>query len=96
MRGLSRPVRIRLFAIPTRDTTSALPGFEATEPRVHRRLEEIGTVSVLGYNAVLGQRDSRTLVNDLKTVIQKQGGWAYEGTATALALLDNLTPWNWR
>jgi hypothetical protein len=54
---------------------------------------------VHGYHAALEEESLQGLVLRLEAVIAQRRGFAYEGAATALALLDFLTPWRrhrWR
>lgn len=57
------------------------------------RLEHIGQTFVLGYHAALDDPEPRRLAACLEEVESEFRGFAYEGAAMALTLLDLLTPW---
>jgi hypothetical protein len=51
---------------------------------------------VQGYHAALDDEALEALVTRLNTVADELRGFAYEGAAMALTLLDTLTPWKQR
>jgi hypothetical protein len=61
---------------------------------VRERLEQIGRVFINGYNQALTEKDPDVLASRLDLVELDLRGFAFEGAAMALALLDNLLPWN--
>jgi hypothetical protein len=82
-----------LFKIPPDETTLEKRGFRATTDAARLRLEQIGTTFVTGYHAALEERRSESLRARLeRTVELEQQGFAFEGAAMALALLDLLLP----
>ncbi len=93
MRTLGRQARRLLLGISPQETTFARRGFPPAEPAVQRRLEEIGETFVQGYHAALEEHNAEAIVCQLDTVDAERRGWAFEGAAMALALLDCLTPW---
>lgn len=56
------------------------------------RLEQVGEVFLLGYHAALEHGDTETLALELNAVELEWRGFAFEGAAMGLALLDFLTP----
>ena len=63
------------------------------------RLEEIGRTFVHGYHLALEDDRAESLATRLATVEAERRGFAFEGAAMALTLLDALTPWRrdrWR
>jgi hypothetical protein len=68
-------------------------GFHAENPRVRDRLEHIGRTFISGYNQALTTSEPGALTRQLENSEKEVRGFAFEGAAMALALLDNLTPW---
>ena len=63
-------------------------GLEAT-----RRLERIGQTFLQGYHAALDDEVPEALALHLDATDRDFCGFAYEGAAMGLALLDHLSPW---
>jgi enediyne biosynthesis protein E3 len=84
----------RIFGISPRETTFARRGFRGGGPEVRRRLEGIGSTFLQGYHAALEETRVDTLDRRLSTVEPELRGFAFEGAAMGLALLDFLTPWS--
>lgn len=57
------------------------------------RLEQVGATFVGGYHAALECESTQTLAGELAEVELELRGFASEGAAMGLALLDGLTPW---
>jgi hypothetical protein len=89
--GLPGRARRRLFGISPDETRLARRGFTAAGPTARARLEGAGGAFVQGYLAAL-EADSPASPN-LSGVDRERAGFAFEGAAMALALLDRLTPW---
>ena len=88
-----------MFGISLEETTVARRGFRVTDPGTRQRLELIGQTFVEGYHAALEQSKPETFACRLSAVELEFRGFAFEGAAMGLALLDTLTPWNrtrWR
>lgn len=82
-----------LFRIPPDETTLAKRGFRETSAAARQRLEQIGTTFVTGYHAALEESRPASLRTRLEqTVEAEQQGFAFEGAAMALTLLDLLLP----
>jgi hypothetical protein len=88
------PIRRRFFGISPEETNFDRRGFPATEPAARRHLETAGGSFVVGYNAALAKPRAAEIVHALNSVDPIYCGFAYEGAAMALALLDLVTPWN--
>src|SRR6185436_1424912 len=88
LRRLARTV----FAIAPRETSFAVRGFRCDSEAVRERLEGIAATFVRGYHAAL-EIDPPALAERLDREPIPARGWAYEGAAMALALLDILTGW---
>jgi len=87
--------RFRMFAfgISAEETTFARRGFRPAEPGVQRHLEQIGRTFVAGYLAALADARPRSIADRLQVVEPERRGFAFEGAAMGLALLDFVTPW---
>lgn len=85
-----------MFGISPTEATFARRGFRADDPLVQARLERIGATFINGYLAALEAGGADHTVRRLQAVENEICGFAYEGAAMGLALLDWLTPWNGR
>lgn len=92
--SFSQRVKRRLFGIPPQETTFARRGFRQGAPHLQERLEKVGHCFACGYHAALDEGDpGRALTARLQAIEKEFQGFAYEGAAMALTLLDFLTPW---
>lgn len=82
-----------MLGLSPQETTFARRGFRAKNPELRAHLELIGTAFVGGYHAGLEQDTATNLATELDKTPPELRGFAYEGAAMALALLDGLTPW---
>lgn len=89
-----KALRKLLFGISPRETSAAVRGFPDADSPTRPRLEEIGRTFVYGYNAALDSAEPTALAAELESVTNELRGFAYEGAAMSLTLLDRLTPWN--
>lgn len=85
-------LRRRLFAIPEEEVTVARRGFRC-EGAVGERIEEVGRTFLTGYHAAIELDGPERLASRLAGVRRELAGFAFEGAAMGLALLDFLTPW---
>src|SRR5215211_1734988 len=79
-----------LFSIPVSETTFARRGFQGHHDGARQRLERAGRVFLHGYHAALEVEQTQPLALRLETVDREFRGFAFEGAAMALALLDSL------
>ena len=86
-------LRKQLFGIPLTEIRCERRGFDIADPGIKARIEKIGETFVFGYHAALIDDGNHALETQLNTVVPELRGFAYEGAAMALALLDLLTPW---
>jgi hypothetical protein len=93
---LGARLRRRAFGIPLVETSCARRGFEVSDDLIRARLEQIGQTFVHGYHTALDDARPEALAAQLQGVGAELRGFAFEGAAMALALLDLLTPWNRR
>jgi hypothetical protein len=85
--------RRRLLGLSREETSYAHRSFRGATEQLRTRLEQVGAVFLLGYHAALEHGDTETLALELNTVDLEWRGFAFEGAAMGLALLDFLTPW---
>jgi hypothetical protein len=85
-------LRRRLFAIAEEEVTVARRGFRC-DASVAERIEEVGRTFLFGYHAAIEHDGPERLASRLAAVRRELSGFAYEGAAMSLALLDFLTPW---
>ena len=83
-----------LFGISPNETTFSKRGFHAVSDEVRQRLENIGETFVYGYHAALLDDNLESLIQQLDTLPNEMRGFAYEGAAMAMTLLDFLSPLN--
>ena len=75
------------------EATFARRGFRASDASARRRLEQIGRTFLHGYHTALEECDLDNLLSRLQAVEAESCGFAFEGAAMGLFLLDQLTPW---
>ena len=91
--------RRRFLGLSTTEASFARRGFSAREDDARQRLEQIGITFLTGYHAALEETGFVSLARRLATVETDLRGFAFEGSAMGLALLDSFTPWRknrWR
>src|SRR5262249_40497388 len=92
-------VRKRVLGLSPSEASFAKRGFIVGQDEARRRLEQIGIIFLSGYHAALEETEFVPLAHRLTTVEIELRGFAFEGAAMALALLDYFTPWRknrWR
>jgi hypothetical protein len=90
----ARPrLRLRVFGIDPGEASFERRGFGAASPAAQARLEAVGRTFVHGYRTALADDDPVALAAGLEAVDLERRGFAYEGAAMALALLDRVAPW---
>lgn len=82
-----------IFGISNDEATFRRRGFRSRDESVRLRLEGVGRVFLEGYHAALEVEDDERLAACLNAVESEFRGFAFEGAAMALALLDFLKPW---
>lgn len=91
--------RRRFLGLSPAEASFAKRGFLAGEDEARLRLEQIGITFLSGYHAVLEESEFVSLAHRLSIVETELRGFAFEGAAMGLALLDCFTPWRrdrWR
>lgn len=89
-------IRKLLFQISPREVLFARRGFEPCSGPVQARLERVGQEFLAGYHAAMECDAPEPLARSLALVEAEFRGFAYEGAAMALVLLDRLMPGNGR
>ncbi len=85
-------VAARLLRLDPAVTKFDARGFAPCEPRTQRLLELHGSNFVRGFNHAVGSGVGPQLTAELEAVEIGERGFAYEGAAMGLALLDLLLP----
>ena len=91
--------RRRFLGLSPVEASFARRGFVAGEDQARLRLEKIGVTFLSGYHAALEESGFVPLTRRLAAVDSELRGFAFEGAAMGLALLDSFTPWRkdrWR
>lgn len=84
---------LKAFGISPEEAKFARRGFRVTESGVVAHLETIGEKFLHGYHAALSAGDAFELAERLNRQIEPlYRGFAFEGAAMGLTLLDNLLP----
>lgn len=91
--------RSRFLGLSPNEASFAKRGFIAGEEKARQRLEQIGITFLVGYHAALEETGFVPLARRLSAVEREFQGFAFEGAAMGLGLLDCFTPWRkdrWR
>ena len=97
MLAVLQQLRTSFFSISIEEASFARRGFQAGNSAARQQLELSARTFVQGYNVALEEGDSfEALVSRLESFENPLRGFAYEGAAMALALLDYFTPWKKR
>jgi hypothetical protein len=80
-----------LLGIAPDEATALRRGFAISDPAMRQRLEQVGETFILGYHTALEHSSTDRLGGTLDTVDNEWRGFAYEGAAMALVLLDYFT-----
>ncbi|HEX5833982.1 MAG TPA: DUF1702 family protein [Pyrinomonadaceae bacterium] len=85
--------RRRFLGLSPSEASFARRGFLTGEEDARLRLEQIGFTFLSGYHTALEETGFVSLARRLSTVEADLRGFAFEGAAMGLTLLDCLTPW---
>lgn len=87
-------LRLKLFGISEEETSFRKRGFTKTEhPSLQSYLETIGKTFVQGYHYAIAFNQPQLVIDKLLTVETELQGFAFEGAAMGLTILDYLMPW---
>ena len=78
------------LGIDIAEVTLVRRGFSARSDAARQHLETVGRSFLSGYHAALHQRDADNLGSQLAKTQSVYRGFAFEGAAMAMALLDHL------
>jgi hypothetical protein len=92
MTTLAQRIRLRILGIDEAEASLARHGFTAVDERAREQLETVGRWFARGYQAALLEPSPTPLAARLDGVDHEFRGFAYEGAATALTVLDVLVP----
>ena len=93
VKRLSGVILRGLFGLPLAETSVEQRGFQVVTDEMRARLEQVGGTFLDGYHAVLVSHAPAVLAARLNSVDAELRGFAFEGAAMGLALLDTLSPW---
>jgi enediyne biosynthesis protein E3 len=85
-------LRRHVLGISPQEATFARRGFRGGDRPARERLERVGATFLDGYHAAL-EMDEARLGAHLNEVEAEWRGFAFEGAAMGLTLIDFLTPW---
>ena len=83
-------LRERLLHIDAGEASFVRRRFRWKDDHARLRLEEIGVTFLFGYNAAIETHDLSVLVQQLNSIDREVRGFAFEGAAMGLSLLDGL------
>jgi hypothetical protein len=86
-------IRRRVFGLSPKAVDFEQRGFRSASATVQNRLEQVGRAFLDGYHLALESNSTGELTAKLAAVELELRGFAFEGAAMGLALLDFLTPW---
>jgi hypothetical protein len=84
----------RILSIPAEEARVTRRGFSVRDPGVQLRLESIGETFLAGYHAALREEGGAALTRRLRSIDSEMQGFAFEGAAMSLTLLDHMMPVN--
>ena len=84
-------LRKHLLGISFQEVTFERRGFIDGHHEAKARLEQVGRVFLQGYHAALNDEGLETLAFNLDAMAHELSGFAYEGAAMGLTLLDQLS-----
>lgn len=86
-------LRKPLLSISPEEATCKTRGFQAKNPLITQHLEQIGHTFLDGYHAAIKTTELEPLITYLNSIAGEWQGFAYEGAAMGLALLESLSLW---
>lgn len=86
-------LRKLIFGISLEETTVSRRGFAVSHDEIREHLEKIGHIFVQGYHTALLDPKPTALAAQLAEIETEFQGFAHEGAAMGLTLLDIFSPW---
>jgi enediyne biosynthesis protein E3 len=83
----------KLLSIPASEASFSRRGFHFLRHSTRERLERVGETFLRGYHLALADEGIELLAEGLNEVDSEFCGYAFEGAAMGLDLLDQLKPW---
>jgi hypothetical protein len=93
---LAAAMRVQALSIRPVEATFLRRGFPIQSAAARDRLEAAGRSFLDGYNVALGLGDGHETAVAIEQYTLGQQGFAFEGAAMALAIIDLATPWRAR
>ena len=93
LKAVMKQFRWRVFGLSEEAVDFQLRGFRGASVFLRNRLENVGGAFLAGYHLALESDSPEDLGSRLTEVELERRGFAFEGAAMGLALLDFLTPW---
>ncbi|MEA5532427.1 DUF1702 family protein [Crocosphaera sp. XPORK-15E] len=87
-------LRQTLLGISLEEATFAKRGFQGKNAKTQQHLEAIGKTFLQGYQTAIAFNSPNHVIAQLNQIEAEYRGFAFEGAAMGLTLLDHLTPWN--
>jgi hypothetical protein len=81
------------LSISLEECTFNRRGFWSGNPVARRHLESVGEAFLTGHNLALGDQDQQSLAEKLNRLGAELCGFAFEGAAMAMTIVDSLMPW---
>ena len=82
-----------VLGLSREETSYTRRGFRGATLQMRERLEQIGATFIGGYHAAVECGAPEKVGGALEAVDSELRGFAFEGVAMGLSLLDSLTPW---
>jgi hypothetical protein len=86
-------MRRRLLGLSSEATLYNRRGFRGASGEMQARLEQVGSAFLTGYHVTLEKGSLEEVARELEGVELELRGFAFEGAAMGLTLLDTLVPW---
>src|ERR1700724_3129184 len=83
----------RLLSISLEECSFERRGFWMGNAEARKHLESVGEAFLAGYNMGLSTKDQESLAKKLNAFDTEVCGFAFEGAAMAMTVLDSLMPW---
>src|SRR5580704_17235464 len=93
MKTLFVKLRRRTLGLSPKSVSFKQRGFRGASAPICQRLETVGTAFLSGYHFALESVSTPELETRLDGIELELRGFAFEGAAMGLALLERLTPW---
>jgi hypothetical protein len=94
VKAVLKQFRRRVFGIPEKAIDFKRRGFRPAPNAIHHRLEDVCSSFVAGYHSALESDSAHELESCLDQVEAERRGFAFEGAAMGLTLLEFISPWH--